>query len=148
MGRKVIFGTELQYKLYGKEGMAHHKRSKYVSKFIERWFASSPSTAGSYRTRLQNFTYYIFKEYNGLEVDSFVERLKNREIDVYEMLADFLVFVMKKRNKRFKMKIHSAMHVMYAVTVFLHSAGVDIDRHILRTRIPHAKSRYVEKAAL
>jgi len=91
------FGPSLQRRIYGTDAIDHYQRSKLVSKFLERWAARRLGTSRTYRTRLANLSFYVYRQHDKMELDSYVELLKGGKLDVYDELADLLPLFCKRR---------------------------------------------------
>ncbi|MGI0019492.1 MAG: tyrosine-type recombinase/integrase [Nitrososphaera sp.] len=142
------FGPSLQKKLYGAEAIAHYRRSKLVSKFLERWAARRLGTARTYRTRLANLSLYVHREYDKMELDAYVELLKEGKLDVYEELANLLVWLQIKRHETMKMAPSTVGLTIVTAKKFLRASGVKIERDEFMDRVPLPKRYTTEKAAL
>lgn len=142
------FGPSLQMKLYGEEAIAHYRRSKLVGKFLERWAARRLGTSRTYRTRLANLSLYVFREHDEMELDGYVELLKEGKMDVYEELADLLVWLQSKRHETMKMAPSTVGLTVVTAKKFLRASGVKIDRDEFMDRVPLPKRYTTDKAAL
>lgn len=134
-------------RIYGSDAIEHYRRSKLVAKFLERWAARRLGTARTYRTRLANLAFYVYREHHGMELDRYVELLEGK-MDVYDELADLLVWIQAKRHETMRVEPGTAGHIVVTAKKFLRACGIKVDTDEFLDRVPLPKRRTTEKAAL
>ncbi|HXV46410.1 MAG TPA: hypothetical protein VD736_07040, partial [Nitrososphaera sp.] len=82
---ELLVGVEQHQKLFTIEEDAHFERSKLVEKFVQRRKAASPKTAVNYRSRVRNFSQFVYRQYSKAELDDFISQVKAGKSDVYEV---------------------------------------------------------------
>jgi hypothetical protein len=69
-----------------------------VSKYVRNVSTMNISTANEYLARLNNFKFFIAKEYGGLTVDGLVARIKEGSLDSYDVLSEYSAYLLSNGN--------------------------------------------------
>ena len=123
--------------------------SKSISKFIKSVAIRNKNSAKQYHSRLLSFERFAKDHYKNSKsndnVDKLIEQLKNKEIDPYDILNDFCLFIQNKYNgisgATFRDKI-------ITVKTFLEYNEIDISPRKFKIKVRFPKSVLKHKEAL
>jgi integrase/recombinase XerD len=115
--------------------------SKSLLKFINSVSIRNENTAKQYSSRLRIFEKFVYKKYE-INTDKLIQQLKDRELDPYDILNDFCVFLHNKYNLgsiTFRDKI-------ITVKTFLEYNDIEISprKFKLKVRFPKTILKYKE----
>jgi integrase len=97
----IITNNKLRFtRIYSQAEADHYARSKLVHKFLDRKSAGPWATQRMFKHRLSALSQFVYRKYNKMELDDFVARLRTKEIDPYDALGDFAIFLFKERENR------------------------------------------------
>jgi integrase len=115
--------------------------SELISKFIKGVSIQNKNTAKQYHSRLLSFERFVLKEYKKSNVDNLIQQLKDKEIDPYNILNDFCLFLKNNNisSLTFKEKI-------ITVKTFLEYNDIEISprKFKLKVRFPKTVTKYKE----
>ena len=100
-------------------------------------------TAREYKARLNNFEKFIFSQYNGKirQLDEFIEKIKTSKFDVYEILANYCIYLqdLNINARTLKQRLVTAKN-------FLEFNDIDISprKFKIKIRLPKVIRRHKE----
>lgn len=92
---------------YTPEEIDHCERSKSIKQYIDAKKIQAKNTGLTYKTRLQAFSQFVFKNFDRMEIDRLIEDMKNsgivtdpdeKEQDVYNVLTALSGFLRQKKG--------------------------------------------------
>jgi integrase len=117
--------------------------SESISKFIKRVGIQNKNTAKQYQSRLLSFERFVLKEYKKSNVDKLIQQLKDKEIDPYDILNDYCLFLKNNNisSLTFKEKI-------ITVKTFLEYNDIEISPRKFKLKVRYPKSVLKHKEAI
>ena len=124
--------------------------SQLISKFIKSVSVRNKNTAKQYQSRLLLFERFVIKEFdnddsnNKSNVDKLIQQLKNGEIDPYDILNDYCLFVQNNYNVSsitFRDKI-------ITVKTFLEFNDIEISLRKFKLKVRYPKTIFKNKEAI
>ena len=125
-----LFGKERYDAIYSPAEREHFSRSKQMAAFLERKSNASENSGLTYRTQLAAFAQFIFRKYDGQDVDRFTDSLKpymddlNHERNAYSVLSKFGAFLKKERTGPLAISANARRDYVKCAKRFLRSAGL------------------------
>ena len=92
------FYSPRRLQLYTTEEIEHCESSEAITKYINAKTIQAKNTGIAYKTRLQSFAQFVYRHYNRIAVDDFLERIKAGECDPYDVLTEYSGFLKNGRR--------------------------------------------------
>ena len=120
--------------------------SQLISKFIKSVSVRNKNTAKQYQSRLLLFERFVLKEFDNkkLNVDKLIQQLKNGELDPYDILNDYCLFIQNNYNVSsitFRDKITT-------VKTFLEFNDIEISPRKFKVKVRYPKTIFKNKEAI
>ena len=122
--------------------------SQLISKFIKSVSVRNKNTAKQYQSRLLLFERFVLKEFDNnnkkLNVDKLIQQLKNGELDPYDILNDYCLFIQNNYNVSsitFRDKITT-------VKTFLEFNDIEISPRKFKLKVRYPKTIFKNKEAI
>lgn len=87
-------------------------------KYINAKAIQSKNTGIWYKTTLQSFAQFVYRRYNKTPVDDFLEHIKARECDPYDILTEYSGFLKNGRQNENKLSANVIRTLVKAVRKF------------------------------
>jgi hypothetical protein len=84
-------------KLYTPAEIEHCETSKTIVKYIDAKTVQDKNTGITYKTQMQSFAQFVYRRYDKIPVDNFLEQIKAGKYDPYDILTEYSGFL---RNER------------------------------------------------
>ncbi|MFL6487458.1 MAG: hypothetical protein ACJ71D_12220 [Nitrososphaera sp.] len=97
------FYSPRRLQLYTPEEIEHCESSGAITKYINAKTIQAKSTGIAYKTRLQSFAQFVYRHYNRIAVDNFLEHIKAGEYDPYDVLTEYSGFLRNGRPNENKL---------------------------------------------
>jgi integrase len=94
----VSFYSSRRLKMYSPAEIEHCENSETITKYINAKTIQAKNTGKSYKTRMQSFAQFVYRCYNKTPVDDFLEHIKAREYDPYDILTEYSGFLKNGRQ--------------------------------------------------
>jgi integrase len=91
------FYNSRRLKLCTAAEIEHCETSKTIVKYIEAKTIQDKNTAITYKTTMQSFAQFVYRRYNKIPVDNFLEQIRAGKYDPYDILTEYSGFL---RNER------------------------------------------------
>ena len=122
--------------------------SQLISKFIKSVSIRNKNTAKQYQSRLLLFERFVLKEFDNnnkkLNVDKLIQQLKNGELDPYDILNEYCLFIHNNYNVSsitFRDKITT-------VKTFLEFNDIEISPRKFKLKVRYPKTIFKHKEAI
>ena len=120
--------------------------SQLISKFIKSVSVRNKNTAKQYQSRLLFFERFVLKEFDNKKsnVDKLIQQLKNGELDPYDILNDYCLFIQNNYNVSsitFRDKITT-------VKTFLEFNDIELSPRKFKLKVRYPKTIFKNKEAI
>ena len=120
--------------------------SQLISKFIKSVSVRNKNTAKQYQSRLLFFERFVLKEFDNKKsnVDKLIQQLKNGELDPYDILNDYCLFIQNNYNVSsitFRDKITT-------VKTFLEFNDIELSPRKFKVKVRYPKTIFKNKEAI
>ena len=97
------FYNSHRLKLYTPAEIEHCESSKTIAKYIEAKTIQAKNTGITYKTRMQSFAQFVYRRYNRIPVDDFLDYIKAGKYDPYDILTGYSGFLKNERPNEMKL---------------------------------------------
>jgi integrase len=92
------FYSPRRLKLYTPAEIEHCETSKTITKYIDAKTIQDKNTGITYKTQIQSFAQFVYRRYNKIPVDKFLEQIKAGKYDPYDILTEYAGFLRNERR--------------------------------------------------
>jgi integrase len=115
----VSFYSSRRMKMYSPAEIEHCENSETITKYINAKTIQAKNTGKSYKTRMQSFAQFVYRGYDKIPVDDFLERVKAGEYDPYDILTEYSGFLKNGRQNDNKLTSNVIRACVKTVRKFL-----------------------------
>ncbi len=118
-------------------------KSKLLQKFIANVSIRNKNTAIQYHSRLLAFEKFVEKEYR-IEIDKLIQKLKNKELDPYDILNDFCIFL----QNNYQIGSITFRDKITTVKTFLEYNDIEVSPRKFKLKVRFPKTVFRHKEAI